>query len=88
MFHSFVYLYGTHKVKKEPVYFVTHLKTGLMLFIHMFVNLLREVVVNMLLRLVEHSRVMVLLTYVLDCYRRNTQKWQEVSTYVCMCRCC
>ena len=42
----------------------------------------REVVVNMLLRLVEHSRVMVLLTYVLDCYRRNTQKWQEVCVHV------
>ena len=49
----------------------------------MFVNPLREVVVNMLLRLVEHSRVMVLLTYVLDCYRRNMQKWQEVC-YICV----
>lgn len=53
----------------------------------MFVNPLREVVVNMLLRLVEHSRVMVLLTYVLDCYRRNTQKWQEVCVCVKILNC-
>lgn len=38
----------------------------------------REVVVSMLLRLVEYSRVVVLLTHVLDCYKRKKQKWKEV----------
>ncbi len=39
----------------------------------------REVVMSMLLRLVEYSKVISLLTNVLDCYRKKKVKWQEVS---------
>lgn len=40
----------------------------------------REVALNMLLRLIEHPRVIVLLTHVLDCYKRKKEsRWQEVS---------
>lgn len=40
----------------------------------------REVVLNMLLRLVEHSRIIILLTYVLECYSRNRRHWNQVHT--------
>ena len=39
----------------------------------------REVVMSMLLRLVEHSRVVYLLTHVLDCYKKKKSKWLQVS---------
>ena len=42
----------------------------------------REVVLNMLLRLIEHPRIIVLLCYVLDCYRKNRDRWQQVHTKV------
>ena len=34
---------------------------------------------SMLLRLVEHSKVVSLLTHVLDCYRNKKLKWEQVS---------
>ena len=34
----------------------------------------------MLLRLIEHPRIIVLLCYVLDCYRKNRDRWQQVGT--------
>ena len=34
----------------------------------------------MLLRVIEHPRVIVLLTQVLDFYRRKKTRWQEVIT--------
>ena len=39
----------------------------------------REVVLSMLLRVVDHSRVMSLLTHVLDCFSRSSQHWHRVS---------
>ena len=39
----------------------------------------REVVLNMLLRLIEHPRIIVLLCYVLDCYHKNRDRWQQVA---------
>ena len=42
----------------------------------------REVALNMLLRLIEHPRVIVLLTHVLDFYKRKKTRWQEVRMYV------
>ena len=38
----------------------------------------REVALNMLLRLTEHSRIVVLLTHVLEFYKRKKARWQEV----------
>lgn len=38
----------------------------------------QEVVLSMLLRVVEHSRVLMLLTHVLECYSRSPQHWQRV----------
>ena len=43
----------------------------------------REVALNMLLRLTEHSRIVVLLTHVLECYKKKKARWQEVS-FVCV----
>ena len=39
----------------------------------------REVALSMLLRLIEHSRVTVLLTHVLDSCKRKKPQWLEVS---------
>ena len=39
----------------------------------------REVVLSMLLRVVEHQRVLSLLTHVLDCFSRSAQHWHRVS---------
>jgi hypothetical protein len=39
----------------------------------------REVVLSMLLRVVDHSRVLSLLTHVLDCFSRSTKHWHRVS---------
>ena len=39
----------------------------------------REVVLNMLLRLVAHHRIISLLCYVLECYSHRRQQWQQVS---------
>lgn len=41
----------------------------------------REVVMSMLLRLVEYSKVVSLLTHVLDCYKKKKPKWQQVAKY-------
>ncbi|XP_019850343.1 PREDICTED: huntingtin-like isoform X2 [Amphimedon queenslandica] len=43
---------------------------------------LREVVLNMLLRLVEYPRVIQLLIGVLECYQTNAQEWSTVSSLV------
>ncbi|KAL5499651.1 hypothetical protein EMCRGX_G011104 [Ephydatia muelleri] len=42
----------------------------------------RDVVVNMLLRLVEHGEVISLLTFVLDCYRPNPKLWNRASAQI------
>lgn len=39
----------------------------------------REVVLSMLLRVVDHSRVLSLLTHVLDCFSHSAQHWHRVS---------
>ena len=39
----------------------------------------REVVLSMLLRVIDHSRVLSLLTHVLDCFSRSSQHWQRVT---------
>ena len=39
----------------------------------------REVVLNMLLRLVSHHRIITLLCYVLECYSHRRQQWQQAS---------
>ena len=42
----------------------------------------QEVVLSMLLRVVEHSRVLMLLTHVLECYSRSPQHWQRVCLLI------
>lgn len=39
----------------------------------------REVVLSMLLRVVDHSRVLSLLTHILDCFSHSAQHWHRVS---------
>lgn len=39
----------------------------------------REVVLSMLLRVIDHSRVLSLLTHVLDCFSRSSQHWHRVG---------
>ena len=39
----------------------------------------REVVLSMLLRVVDHSRVLSLLTHVLDCFSHSSNNWHHVS---------
>ena len=41
----------------------------------------REVVLNMLLRLSEYPQIVVLLSYVLDCYKKSRDRWQQVCAY-------
>ena len=36
----------------------------------------------MLLRLLDNPGVIVLLTYVLNCYQRNRRQWQHVRTLI------
>ena len=38
----------------------------------------REVVLSMLLRVVDHSRVLSLLTHVLDCFSHSSNHWHRV----------
>ena len=45
----------------------------------------REVVLSMLLRVVDHSRVLSLLTHVLDCFSHGSKHWQRVSCPRCDC---
>lgn len=39
----------------------------------------REVVLSMLLRVVDHSRVLSLLTHVLECFSHSASHWHRVS---------
>jgi huntingtin len=42
----------------------------------------REVALNMLLRLIDYSRVIQLLICVLECYQSNAQEWSTISSIV------
>ena len=48
------------------------------LYIIAYIFAYREVAVNMLLKLVKHSRVIMLLTHVLDHYKEKQSRWNEV----------
>ena len=39
----------------------------------------REVVLSMLLRVIDHPRVLSLLTHILDCFSRSSQHWHRVG---------
>ena len=42
----------------------------------------REVVLNMLLRLIEHPHIIQLLVFVLECYQGQASKWKENSALI------
>ena len=45
----------------------------------------REVVLSMLIRVIDHSRVLPLLTHVLDCFSRSTEHWLRVRSLHQLC---